>query len=221
MESISASHQAGHRIGGTRPRGHQHHADLSGAAGVAFGRVHRAAFLAHQDVADGVLLEQRVVDRQYRAAGISEDDLDALVLQGAEEDFCSRLGGFCRHGRAPGKIAGAPISRMVRCVKRCLNKCQGLGVVPFQKLLSIDDRAWIVCVRSGVRERMMPEPGGLALGVLPGHQFHAACRLLQVISPRRWAANSGTPCARIAGSVGSSPSARSARTSLDRPVSAA
>ena len=48
--------------------------------------------MPHQDVADGVLLEQRVVDRQYRAAGIPEDNLYALVLEGAEENFCSRSG---------------------------------------------------------------------------------------------------------------------------------
>jgi len=54
--------------------------------------MHRAALLAHEDVAQGVLLEQRVVDRQYRAAGIAEDQLDALVHQRLEYDF--RAGQF-------------------------------------------------------------------------------------------------------------------------------
>ena len=79
------------------PAGHQHDADLAGGAGIALGGVHRRLLVAHQDVADGVLLEQRVVDRQYRAAGIAEDDLHALILQGAEQDFCSRLLVLCRH----------------------------------------------------------------------------------------------------------------------------
>ena len=112
-------HQTGDRVGGARTGGHQHDADLAGGAGVALGRMHRTALLADQDVADGILLEQRVVDRQYGAAGIPEDDLHALVLQGAEENFCSRLGFVCRHGRAPGDSGGAPISWMVRCVNPC------------------------------------------------------------------------------------------------------
>ena len=99
--------QSGDRVGGAGAAGHQHHADLAGGAGVALGGVHRAAFLADQDVADGVLLEDRVVDRQYGAAGIAEDDLDALVLQGAEQDFCSGLAGFGGHGRGSGEDRGA------------------------------------------------------------------------------------------------------------------
>ena len=59
------------------------------AARVALGGVHRAALLADQDVADGVLVEQRVVDRQYGAAGIPENHLHALLLEGAEKDFSS------------------------------------------------------------------------------------------------------------------------------------
>ena len=34
-----------------------------------------------------VLLEQRVVDRQDRAAGIAEDDVDALIDQGLEQQL--------------------------------------------------------------------------------------------------------------------------------------
>ena len=37
-----------------------------------------------------VLLEQRVVDRQDRAAGIAEDDLDALIHQRLDDDFRPR-----------------------------------------------------------------------------------------------------------------------------------
>ena len=92
MLSISASTSPVTALVAPGAGGHQHDADLAGGAGIALGGVHRAAFLADQDVADGVLLEQRIVDRQYRAAGIAEDDLYALVLQGAEENFCSRLG---------------------------------------------------------------------------------------------------------------------------------
>ena len=56
--------------------------------------MHRAAFLAHQDVAQRVLLEQRVVDRQDRAAGIAEYDFDALIDERFDDDIRSadRLG---------------------------------------------------------------------------------------------------------------------------------
>ena len=49
-----------------RSRGDQDHAHPAGAAGIAFGRVHRALLVPDQDVTDRVLLEDRVVDWQYR-----------------------------------------------------------------------------------------------------------------------------------------------------------
>ncbi len=42
----------------------------------------RALFVADQDVADVVLLEDLVIDREYGAARIPEYGVDALVLQG-------------------------------------------------------------------------------------------------------------------------------------------
>ena len=41
----------------------------------------RAAFLADEDVADALLLEQRIVDREDGAARIAEHDLDAEIAQ--------------------------------------------------------------------------------------------------------------------------------------------
>ena len=69
------------------PGGDQDHAHPAGAAGVAFGGVHRALLVPDQDVTDRVLLEDRVVDRQYRAAGIAEYHLDTLLDQRAEHDL--------------------------------------------------------------------------------------------------------------------------------------
>jgi hypothetical protein len=56
--------------------------------------VHRTPFLAHQDVAQCVLLEERVVNRQNRTARIAENDIDALIHQGFDDDIRStdRLG---------------------------------------------------------------------------------------------------------------------------------
>ena len=75
IESHQRVGEAGHRVGGAGPRGHQHAADLAGRARIAFGGVHGALLVPHQDVLDLVLLEQRVVDRQHRAAGIAEQVL--------------------------------------------------------------------------------------------------------------------------------------------------
>ena len=79
IESISASVSPVTALVAPGPGGHQHAADLAGRARIALGRVHRALLVAHQDVLDLVLLEQRVVDRQHRAARIAEQVLDALV----------------------------------------------------------------------------------------------------------------------------------------------
>jgi hypothetical protein len=49
--------------------------------------MHGTALLADQDVADGVLLEQGVVDREDRAAGIAEYDVDTLIDQGLEQQL--------------------------------------------------------------------------------------------------------------------------------------
>ena len=47
----------------------------------------RALLVAHQDVLDLVLLEDRVVDRQHRAARIAEDVLDALIGERLDHHF--------------------------------------------------------------------------------------------------------------------------------------
>ncbi len=77
--------EAGDRIGRAGAGGHQHAADLAGRARIALGGMHRALLVAHQDVLDLVLLEQRVVDRQHGAARIAEQVLDALVLKRCDD----------------------------------------------------------------------------------------------------------------------------------------
>ena len=46
------------------------------------GGMGRALFVAHEDVANLVLLEQLVIDREDGPAGIAEHHLDALIRQG-------------------------------------------------------------------------------------------------------------------------------------------
>ena len=48
--------------------------------------MHGTAFLAHQHVAKLVLLENLVVNRKDSAAGITEYDINALILQGFDHN---------------------------------------------------------------------------------------------------------------------------------------
>ena len=80
------------------PGGDQHHAGLAGGAGIALGRVGRALLVADQHVAQARLVEQGVVDRQHRAAGIAEQVVDALVDERAHDDLGA--GHDLRRGRS-------------------------------------------------------------------------------------------------------------------------
>ncbi len=82
--------EAGHRIGGAGAGGDQHHAALAGGAGIAFRRMGGALLVADEDVLDLLLLEDLVIDRQDRAAGIAEDMLDPLVGQRLQHDLGTR-----------------------------------------------------------------------------------------------------------------------------------
>ena len=97
--------QAGDRVGRAGAGGDEQHADLAGGARIALGRMGRAALLADQDVAHLVLPEQRVVDRQHGAAGIAENEFDALILQRLDDHFGA--GHLLRH-RSLSTSAAAP-----------------------------------------------------------------------------------------------------------------
>ena len=100
--------QAGDRIGGAGTGGDQHAADLAGRARIAFRGVHRALLVAHQDVLHFVLLEERVVDRQHRAARIAEQVLHALVGERLDHHFGA--GHFPCHGRHPSTSSPIVVS---------------------------------------------------------------------------------------------------------------
>ncbi len=91
--------QARHRIGGAGAGRDQHAADFAGRARIAFGRVRRALLVPHQDVLHPLLREQRVIDRQHRAARIAEQMLDALVGERLDHHFGA--GHFLAHARHP------------------------------------------------------------------------------------------------------------------------
>ena len=85
--------EAGDGVGRAGSGGDEDAADAAGAAGVAFGGVDGGLFVADEDVADAVLLVERVVDGEDGTAGVAEDGVDALVAQRAEEDLGAAGGG--------------------------------------------------------------------------------------------------------------------------------
>jgi hypothetical protein len=71
-----------HNIGCTGAGRHQHDTGLACGAGIAFGGMDRALFMAHQNVPDIILLENLVIDRKDSATRIAEYHFHALFLQG-------------------------------------------------------------------------------------------------------------------------------------------
>ena len=77
--------QRRHHVGGAGTGGHQHDAGLAGRARIAFGGMAGALLVADQDVLDLALLEDLVIDRKHRAAGIAEEMLHAVIDQRADD----------------------------------------------------------------------------------------------------------------------------------------
>ena len=86
--------QAGYCIGCPGAGCDQDHPHLARRTGIAFGGMDGRLLVAHQDVAQPVLLEQRIVDGKDRAARIAEDDLDFLVDQGFHQQIGASRGGL-------------------------------------------------------------------------------------------------------------------------------
>src|SRR5699024_2451667 len=61
------------------------HAELAGGGRIAFGRVSGALFVADEDVADAVGLEQRVVGREDGPARKPEHRVDLELLEAADD----------------------------------------------------------------------------------------------------------------------------------------
>src|SRR5690606_13122836 len=78
---------AGDGIGDARTAGDDAHAHLLRCARVRIGGVHGSLLVTNQNVLELVLLENRVVDVQHRAAGIAENVLDAFFGQAAHDDI--------------------------------------------------------------------------------------------------------------------------------------
>ncbi len=77
---------AGDGIGRARAAGDQNHAGLAGAARIPFCRMGRACFMTHEDMANAVVTEQLVIDRQNGTAGIAENEFHTLRDKAVHED---------------------------------------------------------------------------------------------------------------------------------------
>ncbi len=85
---------SGDGIGDAGPRRDERDADLAGRARVAVGGVDSRLLVADQHVLDRVLLVERVVDVEDRAAGVAPEIADVFRLQAADQDLGAvRLGG--------------------------------------------------------------------------------------------------------------------------------
>src|SRR2546422_5440527 len=87
--------RSGHEVGRRGPRRHEAHADLARRPRVALRGMARGGFLADEDVAEPLEVVEGVVDRQHRAPGEPEDDVDPRSEEHTSE-LQSRLHLVCR-----------------------------------------------------------------------------------------------------------------------------
>jgi len=85
---------------GVEHAGAGHHAEYAGLAGgsrIAFRGMDGSLLVAHEDVAQGILLEEFVIKRKHGTAGIAENHIDALIEQRLDDN--PRAGQLlARHG---------------------------------------------------------------------------------------------------------------------------
>ncbi len=64
-------------------------AGLPGRARIAFGGMGGSLFVPHEDVADPLLFEEGIIDREDGPARIAENDLHTEIAQRLDEDISS------------------------------------------------------------------------------------------------------------------------------------
>ena len=106
--------QRGDQVGGAGTRSGHADPDLAGGVRVAAGGVAGALLVADQHVAQLLRVEQRVIDRQHRAARNAEDDLDVEFLQ--RPDHRLRAGKLLRAQHVSVGAGFAAVSRRPRRV---------------------------------------------------------------------------------------------------------
>ena len=79
--------KTGHRVGGAGTRRDQHNADFARRPGITFRHMDRATFLAHENMLELVLLEDRVINWQHCAARIAEHGIHTLIYESFDNNF--------------------------------------------------------------------------------------------------------------------------------------
>ena len=115
---------AGDEVGRAGSGGGEADAGASGDAGVAVGGVRGGLFVAHEHVLDVGVVAELVVERQDNAAGVAEEDINALGSEAFHQDFsageshrfsfrCCALGVEIQEAPAPGPAQGSdtPLNR--------------------------------------------------------------------------------------------------------------
>ena len=96
----------GDQVGRAGTGGAQADADPAGRPGVAVGGVGAALLVADEDVAQLGIVAQDVVERQDDAAGIAEEDVDALAQERLADDVGADAGALERLGVVEHRVAG-------------------------------------------------------------------------------------------------------------------
>ena len=92
--------QRRHQVRRAGARGRHAHSDPAGGVGVAARGVPAALLVPNQHVAQLHRIEQRIVDRQHRAAGDTEDHVDIEFLERSDHSLC------------PGELVGGNMFRL-------------------------------------------------------------------------------------------------------------
>ena len=97
---------ARHEVGRARPRRAQADPHPAGDPGIAVGGMGPALLVADQHVAQLGVIAQHVVERQDHAAGIAEEDVDALAQERLAHDIGADPAALERLGVAQHRVAG-------------------------------------------------------------------------------------------------------------------
>ncbi len=81
---------AGHRIGGTRATGDQRHTNLASDPGISICCMHCRLLMAHENMPDGILLCELVINIQHRTARITENMFHTFITQRTDHNLRTR-----------------------------------------------------------------------------------------------------------------------------------
>ena len=114
---------AGHEVRRARAGRPHADADAAGDAGVAVGGVGAALLVADEDVAQLGVVAEDVVERQDHAAGVAEEDVDALAEERLADDVGADARPLPRPRVVEHRLAGLLDGRRARACRRWGHGC--------------------------------------------------------------------------------------------------